>query len=89
MGRTLTEQLGSEHAPAIIERAGISGVIAESVARIFNRNTVNVGLPDGVLVNRTTDDELWTDPLPPVMMQILRDGGLKAHVQTHGSLELD
>mgnify|MGYP006288733603 FL=1 len=87
--RTMTEQLAGEHAPAIIERAGTSGGIAESVARTFNRNTVSVGLPDGVLINRTTDDELWIDPLPPVVMQLRRDGGRKTHVQTHGSLELD
>jgi 3-isopropylmalate/(R)-2-methylmalate dehydratase small subunit len=108
-GRNFGQGSSREHAPAIIERVGVSAVIAESVARIFYRNAVNVGLPiitcdtsqieegdelhvdllDGVLVNRTTDDELAIDPLPPVMMQLLRDGGLKAHVQAHGTLDLD
>jgi 3-isopropylmalate/(R)-2-methylmalate dehydratase small subunit len=39
--------LGSsrEHAPTIIKLAGISGVIAQSFARIFFRNAINVGLP--------------------------------------------
>ncbi len=39
--------LGSsrEHAPAIIKMAGVAAVIAESFARIFYRNAVNVGLP--------------------------------------------
>ncbi|MDG5777162.1 hypothetical protein VB773_12370 [Haloarculaceae archaeon H-GB2-1] len=36
----------------------------------------------------TTGDDL-VDPHPPVMMHRLRDGGLKAHVQTPGALELD
>jgi len=39
--------LGSsrEHAPAIIKLAGVSAVIAQSFARIFYRNAINVGLP--------------------------------------------
>ena len=39
--------LGSsrEHAPAIIKLAGVAGVIANSFARIFFRNAINVGLP--------------------------------------------
>jgi 3-isopropylmalate/(R)-2-methylmalate dehydratase small subunit len=108
-GRNFGQGSSREHAPAIIERVGVSAVIATSVARIFYRNAVNVGLPivtcdtsqitegdelevdlfDGVLLNRTTGDELPIDPLPPVMMQLLRDGGLKAHVQTHRALELE
>lgn len=34
-----------EHAPMAIKAAGISCVIAESFARIFFRNAVNIGLP--------------------------------------------
>ena len=34
-----------EHAPVAIKAAGISAVIAKSFARIFYRNSVNVGLP--------------------------------------------
>ena len=34
-----------EHAPIAIKGAGISVVIAESFARIFYRNAINVGLP--------------------------------------------
>jgi len=39
--------LGSsrEHAPTIIKMAGVSAVLAKSFARIFFRNSVNVGLP--------------------------------------------
>jgi len=39
--------LGSsrEHAPLVIKLAGVSAVLAKSVARIFFRNAINQGLP--------------------------------------------
>ncbi|MDO8568891.1 MAG: 3-isopropylmalate dehydratase small subunit [Dehalococcoidales bacterium] len=39
--------LGSsrEHAPLVIKMAGVKAVMAKSVARIFFRNAINLGLP--------------------------------------------
>ena len=39
--------LGSsrEHAPLIIKMSGVSAILTKSVARIFFRNAINVGLP--------------------------------------------
>ncbi len=39
--------LGSsrEHAPLVIKMSGISAILVKSVARIFFRNAINVGLP--------------------------------------------
>ena len=57
--------LGSsrEHAPTIISLAGVSAVLAKSFARIFFRNSINVGLP--VLICDTDQidagDELEVD----------------------------
>lgn len=57
--------LGSsrEHAPTIIKIAGVGAVLAQSFARIFYRNAINVGLP--VLICDTTQidqgDELEVD----------------------------
>ena len=57
--------LGSsrEHAPLVIKLAGVSAVLARSVARIFFRNAINQGLP--VLVCNTDEinngDELEID----------------------------
>ena len=34
-----------EHAPIAIKAAGVSCVVAESFARIFYRNSINIGLP--------------------------------------------
>ena len=46
--------LGSsrEHAPLVIKIAGVRAILAKSVARIFFRNAINVGLP--VLICDTT-----------------------------------
>ena len=57
--------LGSsrEHAPLVIKMAGVSAILAKSVARIFFRNAINLGLP--VLIcdtDRIDDgDELQID----------------------------
>ena len=36
---------GSEHAPLCLKTAGVSCVIADTFARIFYRNAINIGLP--------------------------------------------
>jgi 3-isopropylmalate/(R)-2-methylmalate dehydratase small subunit len=57
--------LGSsrEHAPLVIKMAGVSAVLTKSMARIFFRNAINVGLP--VLICDTESindgDELEVD----------------------------
>ncbi len=57
--------LGSsrEHAPLVIKMAGVSAILAKSVARIFFRNAINIGLP--VLICDTDSinngDELEVD----------------------------
>ncbi len=57
--------LGSsrEHAPLVIKMAGVSAVLAKSVARIFFRNAINQGLP--ILICDTSlieeGDELEVD----------------------------
>jgi len=49
--------LGSsrEHAPLVIKMAGVKAILAKSVARIFFRNAINLGLP--VLICNT--DEIY------------------------------
>jgi 3-isopropylmalate/(R)-2-methylmalate dehydratase small subunit len=50
--------LGSsrEHAPLIIKMSGVSAVLAKSVARIFFRNAINVGLPVLICDTDNIDD---------------------------------
>lgn len=45
-----------EHAPTIIRLAGVKAVIAQSFARIFYRNAINVGLPAVVCDTTGIDD---------------------------------
>jgi 3-isopropylmalate/(R)-2-methylmalate dehydratase small subunit len=102
--------LGSsrEHAPRIIKLAGAGAVLAQSFARIFFRNAINVGLPvlqcdtggigeqddleidlaAGEVRDLTTGAVIPFVPLPPVMVTILNDGGLVAHVKLHGGFAL-
>lgn len=50
--------LGSsrEHAPLVIKMAGVSAILAKSVARIFFRNAINLGLPVLVCDTNKIDD---------------------------------
>ena len=73
--------LGSsrEHAPTIIKIAGTGAVLAKSFARIFFRNSINVGLP--VLVCDTDKieegDELEIDLSIGIIKNITRNIELK------------
>ena len=97
-----------EHAPIAIKAAGVSCVIAETFARIFYRNAINIGLlaiecdTDGIdagdeldldikagtLKNLTKGTITAIEPLPDVMIKLLRDGGLIEHIKKHGDLVL-
>ena len=102
--------LGSsrEHAPQIIKIAGVGAVLAKSFARIFYRNSINIGLlliecdtdridandkleidiQKGVVKNITKNEEIKIQPLPPVMIKLLNEGGLIEHIKKHGDFEL-
>lgn len=44
-GRNFGSGSSREHAPIVLKASGISCVIAETFARIFYRNSINIGLP--------------------------------------------
>ncbi len=94
--------LGSsrEHAPLVIKMAGVSAVLAKSVARIFFRNAINQGLPvlicdtdkidtgdeievnfkAGEITDLTNGERLTFKSIPPVMLDILAEGGLIPYI---------
>lgn len=94
-----------ETAPFVIKGSGIACVIAQSYARIFYRNAINIGLPIlvfeqvdeihdgdeleidpilGAIFNITTGREYTCVPLPPNIMELVKDGGLIPHLKKQG-----
>lgn len=65
-----------EHAPIAIKEAGISCVIANSFARIFFRNSINIGLPiiesPQVVAGTDSGDELEIDLAAGVVRNITK-----------------
>ncbi len=66
-----------EHAPLAIKTAGISCVIASTFARIFYRNSINIGLPilecDEAVKNITVGDELEVDFSTGLIKNLTKD----------------
>jgi 3-isopropylmalate/(R)-2-methylmalate dehydratase small subunit len=85
-----------EQAPLVIKQSGIIAVVAHSFARIFYRNSFNIGLPlievntarikegdfleidlnKGMLKDRNQNLQLAIRPLPKIIQELLRAGGL-------------
>lgn len=87
-----------EQAATALRYFGIASIVAESFARIYYRNAINLGLPvltcpgvaaafqqgheaevdlaAGTVKNLTTGRELQSQPLPPLIQEILEAGGL-------------
>ena len=84
-----------EHAPVAIQASGISCVIAASFARIFYRNSINIGFPilecpeaseaikakTGVITDETTGQTFQAKPFPPFIEQIIDAGGLLSYLK--------
>jgi 3-isopropylmalate dehydratase small subunit len=92
-----------ENAPLAIKGAGIAAVVAVSYARIFYRNSINIGLPIlecAAVAEGTRDgDEIRIDlasgrvenltrgivgnaaPFPPLMREIIDDGGMVPYIR--------
>jgi 3-isopropylmalate/(R)-2-methylmalate dehydratase small subunit len=79
--------LGSsrEHAPAIIKIAGIGAVLAQSVARIFFRNAINVGLPvfECDTSQIEAEDLLRVDVLKGTVENLTKEISLPFHALPH------
>ena len=71
-----------EHAPIAIKASGVSCVIAKSFARIFYRNSFNMGLPilecEEVYAETSTGDELEVDVDTGEIENVTRNKRFKA-----------
>lgn len=57
--------------------------------KIDQGDSLEVDLAKGIIKNPTKGTELQFLPLPQVMITILNDGGLTAHIQKHGDFKLE
>ncbi|MHC1636554.1 MAG: homoaconitase small subunit [Candidatus Nezhaarchaeales archaeon] len=98
-----------EQAPLAIKAAGIAAIVAESFARIFFRNAINIGLPvlevkgisektdegdlleidllQGTVKNLTKNAVFKAAPLPDMIMEILKEGGLVNYLKKRKRIE--
>jgi 3-isopropylmalate/(R)-2-methylmalate dehydratase small subunit len=67
---------------------GLPVLICET-DKIDQEDSLEVDLAKGTIRNLTKDIELRFSPLPQVMITILNDGGLAAHIQMHGDFKLE
>jgi 3-isopropylmalate/(R)-2-methylmalate dehydratase small subunit len=92
-----------ERAAWIPKILGISVIVADSFARTFFRNCINIGMPilacpgvskivdegdevevdieRGIVKNLTKGTQIGTKPLPEFILNILKDGGILAHLR--------
>ena len=76
-----------EHAPIAIKAAGVSCVIAETFARIFYRNAINIGLPivevnfdTGIITDVTRGVSYKGQAFPEFMQKIIAAEGLVNYI---------
>ncbi|HEX9750732.1 MAG TPA: 3-isopropylmalate dehydratase small subunit [candidate division Zixibacteria bacterium] len=63
-------------------------VIEVDTSGINEGDDLQIDFGAGRLVDRTSGFERTFEPLPPIMTEILADGGLVAHIQKHGDFHL-
>ena len=105
-GRNFGMGSSREQAPLVIKESGIIAVVANSFARIFYRNSFNIGLPlievdtakikegdtleidldKGVLKDINQNVELSVEPLPRIMQELLRTGGIVGYYKKYKRL---
>ncbi|MGD9014707.1 MAG: 3-isopropylmalate dehydratase [Candidatus Omnitrophota bacterium] len=105
-GRNFGMGSSREQAPLVIKQAGIIAVVACSFARIFYRNSFNIGLPlievntakikerdfleidlnKGILIDRNQKLQMSIHPLPKIMQELLRAGGIINYYKKHKRL---
>lgn len=52
-------------------------------------NELNVDIEKGIITNLTNGAVIQIEPIPPVMIKMLNDGGLVEHIKKHGEFKLN
>ena len=63
-------------------------LIETDTSRIEEHDTLEIDLDRGVVKNITQNTELRIKPLPPVMQEFLKEGGVIPYIKKHGALKL-
>ena len=72
-----------EQAPGVLKALGVQAVVAKSFARIFYRNSINIGLP--VIVCKDLPDEVKTGDQ---MILHMSEGTVEANGKTYSCTKL-
>jgi 3-isopropylmalate/(R)-2-methylmalate dehydratase small subunit len=67
---------------------GLPLIVCPETDRIASGDELEVDLQAGIVRDVTKGIELRSEPLPPIMIRILQDGGLAEHILKHGGFEL-
>jgi 3-isopropylmalate/(R)-2-methylmalate dehydratase small subunit len=62
--------------------------IACNTDKIKAQDVLDIDLKKGIIKNLTRNTEITFNPLPPVMRNILKDGGLVKHIRKHKDFKL-
>jgi len=60
---------------------GLPAVVCAEAMRIRDGDTLRVDFEKGEIANLTTGETLQCEPIPAHLMQMVRDGGLLAHLE--------
>jgi len=60
---------------------GLPALVCAQAKRIRAGDDITVDLDAGRIDNRTSGEMLAAEPVPPFLLQIVRDGGLLAHLE--------
>jgi 3-isopropylmalate/(R)-2-methylmalate dehydratase small subunit len=60
---------------------GLPAVVSAEARRIRNGDMLRLSFDDGYIANLTSGEILPCEPIPAQLMEILRDGGLLAHLE--------
>jgi 3-isopropylmalate/(R)-2-methylmalate dehydratase small subunit len=63
-------------------------LIETDTARIDSSDSLEIDLDRGIVKNLTQNVELEIKPLPPVMQEFLKEGGVIPYIKKHGELKV-
>ncbi len=64
-------------------------MVEVDTSSIEEDDELEIDIEKGTVINVTKGVTLEAKPLPPVMMKILSDGGLAAHIRKHDGFALE